>query len=61
MVFKVNSVVGEMTKETTSAEYRFIPRRRGSGAVGHWLPGLVDGAMKTGALQTQENARRPRS
>lgn len=49
LVSKINSVVGEMTKESggvlvpvkTGAGGRFIPSRQESGAVGHGLPGLA--------------------
>lgn len=72
LVSKINSVVGEMIKESrgvlvpvqTGAGGRFIPNRQGSGAVGHGLPGLADGAngeVETGALRAQGNAGRPRS
>lgn len=69
---KINSVVGEMIKESrrelvpvqTGAGGRFTPGRQVSGPVGHGLPGLVDGAngeLETGALRAQGNAGRPRS
>ncbi len=72
LVSKMNSVVGEMIKESggvfvpaqTGAGCRFSPSRAGSGAVGCGLPGLADGAngeLETGALRAQGNAGRLRS
>lgn len=70
LVSKINSVKGEMIKESgvvfvpaqRGAGGRFSPSRPGSGAVEGGLPGLVDGAkLETGVLRAQGNAGRPRS